>query len=362
MNIHADANKFSGALTLLRDCVGGESGQRLLIVSEPAGSGFYDDVAPAITASAGRTLGLRVYQTESSCFLKSAEDKDMLLETLRGFDHIVFFSRVGDQIRFDDDSALPSSTMCYTLDLEALNSEFGTACYFGLCDVRKAVDDAFRNAGHVQVTCPLGTDYAGQPDWPEGAPIEVRIKRFPMLISRPIPAAGMHGRVALSRFLVGTGSRFYDPYCLPLTDVVFARVDGDRILGFEGEPDEVSKVAQHYAHVSELFAIDAHCVHSWHAGIHPGCHFQPRAESDILRWSGTAFGNPRILHFHTCGNYAPGEISWNILDPTIRIDDVAIWEDGRLYPERLAGSDQIRQQHPELMKLYEYPRREVGLD
>jgi hypothetical protein len=27
-----------------------------------------------------------------------------------------------------------------------------------------------------------------------------------------------------------------------------------------------------------------------------------------------AFANPRYLHFHTCGNYAPGEIAWSLFD------------------------------------------------
>jgi len=74
---------FAGALTLLRDCVGGQAGQRLF--------------------------------TESHSFVNNDDDKTILLDSLRGFDHIVFFSRVGDQIRFEQ-NALPSSTMCYTLN------------------------------------------------------------------------------------------------------------------------------------------------------------------------------------------------------------------------------------------------------
>ena len=110
MNLTAPIEQFSGAMTLLRDCVGGTAGERLLIVSEPQGSGFYDDAAPRITAAAARVLNMRVYQTQSDCFLASTEDASTLMETLRGFDHIVFFSRVGDQIRFSDDSGMPSST------------------------------------------------------------------------------------------------------------------------------------------------------------------------------------------------------------------------------------------------------------
>jgi len=354
--------RFAGAMTLLRDCVGGEAGQSLLIVSEPEGSGFYDDAAPKVTAAAGRFIGMRVYQTQSECFLATAEDRTLLLELLRGFDHIVFFSRVGDQIRFTADKDMPSSTMCYTLDLEALNSAFGTACYHGMCAIKQVIEDALLAAQHIRVSCPRGTDYEGYPQWPTGRENDVRIKRFPMLVPRPIPAEGFRGKVALDRFLVGTGSQFYQPYHLPISHTVFAHIQDNRILDFTGPDAEVERVRQHYAHVSQLYDIDPMFVHSWHAGIHPGCHFQTKAEADILRWSGTAFGNPRILHFHTCGNYAPGEISWNILDPSISLDDVAIWDDGLLHPERLPGIEPVLECHPHLLKLYQNPHRNVGME
>lgn len=361
MNVTEAAEQFSGAMTLLRDCVGGQSGERLLIVSEPEGSGYYDNDAPRITAEAARMLGMHVYQTQSECFLVNPDDTRTLMDTLRGFDHIVFFSRVGDQIRFSNDTDMPSATMCYTLDLESLNSEFGTACYHGMCEIKTVIDTAFSLASHVRLTCPLGTDYSGYPSWQENETTDVSIKRFPMLVSRPVPTQGLHGRIALSRFLVGTGSHIYEPYVLPLPSVVYAQISNEHIESFDGAPDDIRRVEQHYRHVSQQFAIEPWFVHSWHAGIHPGCHFNQPAEKDTMRWSGSAFGNPRLLHFHTCGAYAPGEISWNLLDPTIWLDDVPVWENGRLYPERLAGSDALSEKHPHLLELYQRPHTNVGL-
>lgn len=348
-------------MTLLRDCVGGDIGQRLLIVSEPPGSGYYDDDAPRVTAEAARVMGMRVYQTQSACFLASAEDTRQLVETLRGFDHIVFFSRVGDQIRFNDDKDMPSATMCYTLDLESLNSDFGTACYYGMCEIKNLIDDAFSQAKHLRVMCPLGTDYEGFPVSNACEPQEVTVKRFPMLVSRPVSTMGLRGRVALSRFLVGTGSQQYDPYVLPLNSLVYAHLQDTRISHFEGTTDEVKRVEQHYRHVAQQFNIEPWYTHSWHAGIHPGCHYSQTAETDTMRWSGMAFGNPRLLHFHTCGSYAPGEISWNLLDPTIVIDDVAVWEKGHLYVERIPGGESVFCRHPHLLDLYQHPQTDIGL-
>ncbi len=353
-------DNLAGAVSLLRDCVGGVSGERLLIVSEPETAGYYDDQAAKLTAAAGRALGMRVYTTESDSFVNSDDEKAILIDGLRGFDHIVFFSRVGDQIRFSSANELPPSTMCYTLNVRSLNSNFGTACHHGMCEIKEAIDRAFEAAEAITVTCPLGTHYSGRPQWTP-SPVEVGLKRFPLLVPRPVPADGFCGRVALSRFLIGTGNRFYEPYYLAMSDVVFACVQNNQITHFEGNRFEVKRVEDHYKKVAEQLEVEPWFVDSWHAGIHPGCHFEADAQSDILRWSGTAFGNPRILHFHTCGEYAPGEISWNLLDPTVTLDGVQLWESGRLHVERLAEGEAILSRHPKLATLFLNPECKVGL-
>jgi len=191
--------------------------------------------------------------------------------------------------------------------------------------------------------------------------LEVSVKRFPQLVPRPIPATGFRGKVVLSRFLLGTGSRYYEPYYLTLPQDVVACVEGNKITHFEGDADQVERVVNHYQHISSQFDIEPWYVDSWHAGIHPACHFDTNAETDILRWSGTAFGNPRLLHFHTCGEYAPGEISWNIVDPTIYLDNVPVWENGQLYPDRIPACKHILNAHPNLAAIFANPTRDIGL-
>lgn len=351
-----------GALDLLTDCVGGQSGERLLIVEEPKGCGYFDDDAPQLTAAAARALGLLVYSTQAPETFSNAEQIARFIDILRGFDHVVFFARVGDQIRFSDFSGMPPSTMVYALDKDMLDSAFGTACYQGLCEVKSLLDEAFTSARHIRVTCPRGTDYAGRPDSAAQNPSrEVSLKRFPMLVPRPISAQGFSGRVVLSRFLTGTGSHFYEPYTLPLDSDVHAIVRNSRLLRFEGCQTEIDKVNKHYHDIASRFDIDPWYVHSWHAGIHPACTFKQDARQDTLRWSGSAFGNPRILHFHTCGDYAPGEISWSVVDPTIVLDEVAVWEDGNLHPERLPGGRELLARHPRLFGLYQVPLRDIGI-
>lgn len=361
MTVRDEPTDFAGAISLIRNCVGGKAGERLLIVCEPEINGVYDTRAPKLAAAAARAVGMTVYELESSSFVSNDDEKAILLDSLRGFDHIVFFSRVGDQIRFSSNDIMPSSTMCYTLDQESLNSNFGTACHHGMGEIKRLIESALENSTEIRVTCPLGTDYVGCPNWGAEPHTEVTLKRFPLLVPQPIPARGFRGRIALSRFLIGTGSRYYDPYYLPLPNNVFAFVEDNRIVSFEGSEEDVQRVENHYRHVSNQLSIDPWYVDSWHAGIHPGCNFKTDAATDMMRWSGSAFGNPRILHFHTCGQYAPGEICWNILDPTVTVDRIALWEAGTLHPERLPEGMSVLAQHPHLAELFANPVREIGL-
>jgi len=350
----------AGALSLLRDCVGVKAGMHLLIVKEKSGGDYYDDIAPETTAALARAQEIKVDIKEVECYLDCPIQISEFIQSLKGYDHIIFFARIGDQLRFSDLSEIPPATMCYTLAKESLDSVFGTACYPGLCEVKRLLDEAISQAEHVRITCPQGTDYSGAA-LKDDAVGDVSIKRFPMLVPSPVSCDGFNGKVVLTRFLVGTGSQFYDPYLLPLESSVTAHVERNQIVQFTGDASEVKKIEQHYQLVSSKFGISPLFAHSWHAGMHPGCVFENDAVSDIVRWSGSAFGNPRILHFHTCGEYAPGEISWTIVDPTIELDGIAVWEHGVLHAQRIPGIDDFLETHPRLAQLYENPLFSIGI-
>ncbi len=349
-----------GAVALFRDCVQARAGQRVLLVEEPAGAGYYDDAAPRMAAEAARALGLRVFATQAPAGADDAALADFV-SGLHGFDHIVYFARVGDQLRFSAAADHPPATICYALEGAMLEGAFGAACHCGMCALKAAVEAALRAAGHIRVTCAHGTDYAGRIA-PGAEGVETGLNRFPMLIHQPAPAAGFSGRVALRRFLVGCGSRFYEPYWRPLEADVIARIEGARIVGFDGPARTVAAIRAHYVDIAGRFDVEPWAVHSWHAGIHPACAFPHPAQADMKRWSGGAFGNPRLLHFHTCGDYAPGEISWHVVDPTVTLDGVALWEAGRLRPERLVEWPVWSAAHPRLAALFDAPTREIGLE
>ena len=176
----------------------------------------------------------------------------------------------------------------------------------------------------------------------------------------PVPAHTFSGRVA-TRFLTGTGSRYYDDYTPEFTAPLFALMRDGRLTGFEGQAEDVARATAQYNRVAETFGIDRDFVHSWHAGIHPGCGYPWDMRRNWERWGGAAFGNPRILHFHTCGAYAPGEISWNVIDPTIEVDGVTLWDQGVFRADRLPGGPEILTRYPCAAALFRSPDRDIGI-
>ncbi len=212
------------------------------------------------------------------------------------------------------------------------------------------------------MTCPLGTDFRGAVSASANEqPAKTSVLRFPLSVFTPLDSKSFSGRVAMARLLVGTGSTYYEPYGIPLAGVLLADIGEGRIQSITGDADQVTLAKAHYEYVGGLLGLDPYAIHSWHAGIHPGCSYPMRAEANYERWSSGAFGNPRVLHFHTCGNYAPGEISLNVVDATVSVDGIAVWERGVLYPERVPGADEIMQEYPEAAAVFQRPAPEIGL-
>lgn len=342
-----------GAENLLSNCVGTRSGDRLLIVRETPGLGYYDEEIVGAVVRTAQAIGAHVTVEQVSF---DPEPKEMPAEVralMRSADRTVFLARIGDQLRFCDVAADKPAVVCYALDADMLASPYGTTDYGAFVLLKAALNRMLGGAETIRVTCPAGTDFHGPgPGTTEPLP-DVGVGRFPVPVFTPIPAAEFSGTVALPGFLVGTGSMYYTPYALEYEGRLFATFEAGRVTDFHGDSKAVEAAARHYQFVAGKFDIDRDAVHSWHAGIHPGCEIAGPASLNYERWSGAAFGNPRILHFHTCGAYAPGEISWNVIDPTILVDGIPVWQDGVLRPQLVPGGREILAQHPDIAELFQ---------
>ena len=322
-----------GAQNLLLGCVGVKPGDEVLLVREDPGPGYYDAAAGDAVESEARRLGARVHSLWTAAPLAGPEQfPKVVAAAMEQVDHTIFFSRIGDQVRF---SCLPGSctcTMTYALDAGYLASDFCTLPHALMQEVLSRFEAELDRARDWRITCPQGTDVSGTIPPPAGDGQEITdftLKLFPLGIFRPISCANMSGRVVLSNWLTATGSHGYEPQILLLDRPVAAVIEAGRIVDFEGDEALCTKVRDHYARVAEIFDIDPQVVHSWHVGIHPKTYYDGAARDNIDRWGNVMFGSPRYLHFHTCGDYAPGEIACSVIDTTVTLDGTPYWQDGR---------------------------------
>ncbi|AXI46265.1 hypothetical protein C1J03_09645 [Sulfitobacter sp. SK012] len=346
---------------LLLHCAKAQPGQRLLIAYEPSSFGFFSSKIIEQVAAGALELGLLVECLDVGFSAENPSMNPELLAAIEDADIVVFLARLGDQLRFSEMPKGKAIINSYTLNEHLLNSAFASAHYDAFLALKHAADRCIADAQLITITCPAGTSVCGNPNLQHKKQTDTALKRFPMSVFSPVPAQGFSGKVALAGFLTGTGSQYYDNYTVEFEGQVFAVLEAGRLAGFEGLASDVSAANAHYDRVAGLFEIDRNFVHSWHAGIHPGCGFPWNIRQDYERWGGVAFGNPRVLHFHTCGNYAPGEISWNALDPTIVVDGVTIWENGVFRADKLPEGPDILKQFPCAASAFAHPDRNIGL-
>ena len=353
-----DPDLANGARNLLINCAGLKEGSTLLILRENPSLGWYDLEAPLAVASEAQKMN--VHPTVLEVGAPGNLPDPSVDEEIGNHDCIIFFARLGDQERFTDTMPGKTSVMCYARNAEMLASTYGQTDHRALVDLKNAVNDILLGPDKIDISCPMGTAFSGRLTKEETS-TDVFIHRFPLGVTQPIPADNYSGRVVLTRYLTPTGSKVYEPAFLKLDSPVFAEVELGRVVAFTGEPSVVRQVHEHYRMVADKFSIESDVVHSWHAGIHPGCKYTADAAENPDRWSNTTFTNPRFLHLHTCGNYAPGEICWMVLDPTVSIGAKILWEKGRLRTDTFSGLRRCLESWPELEVLFTEPSDLIGL-
>ncbi len=350
-----------GAQNLLINCAKAVAGDRLLIAYEPPEFGYFDSDAVSCVAGAATGLGLRVDTVDVGFNPHNPHLPDHLLHRFERADIILFLARLGDQLRFSDMPQGKKIVVSFALNQELFGSGFSNGHHGAFLELKERTNEMLASALDVRVTCPTGTNVVGRPEMNLNPDGDCSILRFPMSVFTPVPARTFSGRVALSGFLTGTGSKYYDNYTIEFDGQVFALMQDGRLTGFEGSAQDVARAEAQYDRVSSMFGIDRNFVHSWHAGIHPGCGYYWNMRENYEKWGGSAFGNPRLLHFHTCGAYAPGEISWNVIDPSIEIDGVTVWDKGVFHAQRVPGGAEILSKYPCAAALFAQPDTKIGL-
>ena len=337
---------------LLNNCAELNENDTLLVISEDSKFGWYDkDISIAVYDYAKNKLGL------STELLIVGEPKNNAKNTIEkiidNYDCAIFFARIGDQERFEKPSSNTKRIMSYVRNIDSLCSLFASTNYEEMQRFKDVINKIIFDADNIEISCPLGTNLKGTIDKKNiNQNKDTSVVRFPVVVPSPILAKNFSGEVVLDGYLTSTGSKVYEPISLKIESPVTATILKGKIANLNGEKKVVEKIEKHYETVSKIFNIDHDIVHSWHAGINPGIHYSNSVEENPDRWSNTIFPSPKYLHFHTCGNYAPGEICWMIANHNIKIDNVPLWENGILKVCSFDETIQHLQYSSDLKNLY----------
>ena len=337
---------------LLNNCAELDKNDSLLIISEDPKFGWYDkEISVAVHNYAKNQLGLN---TE---LLIVGEPKNNSKSTLEkiidNYDCVIFFARIGDQERFETPSSNTKRIMSYARNINSLCSLFSSTNYLEMRKFKDVINKIIFEANNIEISCPLGTKLKGTINKKNiDQNKDTSVLRFPVVVPAPILAKNFSGEVVLTGYLTSTGSKVYEPMSLKVESPVIANIVNGKIANLNGEKKVVEKIEKHYENVSKTFNIEHDIVHSWHAGMNPGIHYSSTIEENPDRWSNTIFPSPKYLHFHTCGNYAPGEICWMISNHNIKIDNVPFWENGVLKVDSFDETFQYIQSSADLRNLY----------
>ena len=318
----------AGARNLLVNCAGVSPDDHVLIVSEEPGGCHYDEAAALCVEKVARQICSKVTAMPAPLPKKAGDFPAELIEAMNVCDHTVFLSRLADHARFMPSPGKCSKTICYALDEELLGSPYATLPHGLMTKLLRKLEAELSAARMWTITCPLGTDAHGTFEWRGDKDEDFTFGLFPVTTFKPVPCVTMTGKVALAHWLIPGGKANYEPAFHPISKPVFAHVRDGKLCSLEGDREAVEPLQDHCDMVAAKFGIDRDFVHSWHVGLNPHTFYAGDAHAELERWGSVSFSSPRYLHFHTCGDYAPGEIAWSVFDPTVAIDGVEFWREG----------------------------------
>jgi hypothetical protein len=336
-----------GADNLLDNCVNPKAGETVLIVTEDPELGYFDGLSSRIVAERAKARGANVLSLMTPRIKGPEHVPGSVRAAVAEADHTIFFSRIGDQMRFRGLPGKGSVTMMYALDAASLASDFCTLPHNFMTAFLGLLQAEVDRHKDWRISCPLGTEVHGSCDIKPvaAAKNDFRVALFPVTVFRPVPADRMDGRIVLARWVCSTNTHVYDSEIHRLDEPVSVQVEAGRIVDMDGPAGVVRDLRQHMERVAGEFGLDACNVHSWHAGINPRTQYFGSARDDPARWGGMTFASPRYLHFHTCGDYAPGEVCWHVLDPTITFGNNTLWDNGKLEVLRVPGVSELLDEH-----------------
>jgi hypothetical protein len=322
----------TGARNLLLNCAEAKVGDRVLLVGEQCAAPFFDPRLCDDLAAACTDLGMESSIVLAEPGVSADHFPETVAQAMLSADITIFFSRLGDQLRFLESPGTSKKIMCYTLDRDHLASPFAGVDYRMMQRVHNRLLSRIKASKSYLIDAPNGTALSAElpRDTGNTKPLvtEFSLDLFPVMIFPPINFYHLNGQLVLEHFLTSSSTRAYADSVLMLDTPITVQIKDSRMVDFDGDADLIRKLRRQLERAASITGGDAWQLNSWHTGINPYTFFNGDPYRDLERWGTVAYGSPRHTHLHAAGK-DPGDISIQLFDASIQFDDEILWDNGR---------------------------------
>jgi len=331
-----------GARNLLQNCAGATAGDRVLLVGEQGARPFFDPRLCDDLAQVCAALDIESRIVLAKPGADANHFPSSVSEAMQATDITIFFSRLGDQIRFLDSPGTSRKIMCYTLERAHLESAFGCTDYHVMQRLHNHLLARIKQSTAYSIEAPNGTSLSAvvpnEIDSGQQAVTDFSLQLFPVMIFPPLHFHRLEGQLVLEHFLLSSSIRAYSDSVLRLPSPIKVTIEDSRMIAFDGDRQLIARLRSQLERAASITGGDPYRLNSWHTGINPHTFYHGNPNEDLERWGTVAYGSPRYTHIHAAGN-DPGDVSIQLFDASIRFDNETIWDNGRFI---YLDSDEIR--------------------
>ncbi|MFS4583651.1 hypothetical protein [Phaeobacter sp. C3_T13_0] len=315
---------------LLVQCAGAQENDRVLVVGEAGSNTFFEPQLAIDFAREATEIGFRASHILAEPVVSAQEFPTTVAAAMAEADITVFFSRLGDQVRFLASPGKGGKVMSYALTRRHMASDFGATDFATTEYILEQLLEVISSASSYRIFKANGTDLVGEirNSSEETDLIPFSLKLFPTMIFPPIGFRNLSGTLLVEDFTLSTSTRAYQNSVLMMTSPVKLTIESGRIVAFEGETEMIAALKEQCRRAASITGGDPFRLNSWHTGVNPFTFFEGDPFANLERWGTVAYGSPRYTHIHAAGQ-DPGDLSFQLFDASIAFDDEWIWKDGR---------------------------------
>jgi hypothetical protein len=346
-------NIETGARNLLLNCANARAGDRVLLVGEHDENPYFDPRLCDDVAGVADSLGVNAEVIMADAVTDASRFPGTVRDAMRAADVTIFFSRLGDQVRFVETPGNSRKIMTYTLTRKHLESPFAGIDFRAMKKIHDCLVADIKASSRYRIETANGTSLSAPMqhtlDSREADIAEFTVELFPVMIFPPIICSKLNGRLVIDDFVMSTSVRQYDGSVYYLDSPVSATVEDSRMVDFDGDAAVIDGLRRQLERAAAITGGDPYRLNSWHTGINPYTFFDGNPHDYLERWGTVSYGSPRYTHIHTAG-FDPGDASFHLMDASILFDDEPFWDRGRfVYLDRPEIRGQLSPEERELL-------------